>query len=218
MKKRDLRTVRLMACADLAALMLKGRRRALESLVRELRRDRGIPMRFFEEVMVHLSLVLGFPHMLQGLELLRRHEPTRQALKLQSVPHGRLRRRGAARFRQVYGPQTDKVLDFFDSLADGMADWILTNVYGRVYARPGLTLSEREVLTIVALIAHRQKKQLMGHLRGALRAGMTIAELRRITRRLAERHRMSVGLASSGLNEIAQGTRGTVVPRRARKN
>jgi 4-carboxymuconolactone decarboxylase len=178
-------------CADVAALMIRSQKGDLEALLRDSLRKEQLPRRFFEEVMIHLSLVLGFPHMLQGLESLAAASAAggRRVTFSRKAPR-HLHAQGLRQFRRVYGPQTERVLAFLDSLQAGMSSWILENVYGRVYARSGLSLAEREVLTIVALNYHRHTKQLVPHLRGAVRAGLSFGELRKLFLRLSARHEM----------------------------
>lgn len=193
------------ACADIAALMLRGRRLALERLIQDLITQKRLSRRFLEEVMIHLSLVLGFPHMLQGLEVISGAASTPRGVALENTGQKNLRRKGAHTFSRVYGLQSARVLQFLDGLVPGMSGWILDNVYGRVYARRGLTLAEREVLTLVALNAHGHTKQLVGHLRGALRAGLSSSELRSILRRIDSRHGIAIGRAMVMLEQLERG-------------
>ena len=184
--------------------MLRARRSALERLIRRSLADGLLRRRFFEEVMIHLSLVLGFPHMLQGMEVLwSASAPARGRLRREKGSRG-LRAKGMEQFHRVYGPQTGRVLSFLDSLKRGLSIWILENVYGRVYARPGLSLAEREVLTIVVLNYHRHTKQLTAHLRGALRSGLSREELHRLFVRLRARYGMQTRKALALVDQMQE--------------
>ena len=211
------RGVRLTACADIAALMLRGRRLRLERLVQDLITKKRLSRRFLEEVMIHLSLVLGFPHMLQGLEVISGLASAPRGVALENTGQKNLRRKGSRTFSRVYGAQSARVLRFLEALVPGMSGWILDNVYGRVYARPGLTLAEREVLTLVALNAHGHTKQLVGHLRGALRSGLSSKELRSILRRIDSRHGMAVGRAMVILDQLERGSSKRTTRKSAKK-
>jgi 4-carboxymuconolactone decarboxylase len=57
------------------------------------------------------------------------------------------------------------------------ARWIEEHAYGRVLARPGLSADRRELLSVAALAALGQERQLASHARGSLRCGATRAEL-----------------------------------------
>lgn len=65
-------------------------------------------------------------------------------------------------------------LPALEQLAPGMADWIVTAVFGGTYQREGLSLRDRQLLNLAALTAlGGVDPQLAGHVRTALRVGMT---------------------------------------------
>lgn len=196
------RTFRLTVCADISALMLARRWILLERLIRDLLKGRRITRRFAEEIMLHLSLVLGFPSMIRGMEIVAAAGPAPSVAERRGKCADALRASGWRTFRRVYGSQADRVLAFLDSLGGGLSASILEHAYGSVFARRGLSLAEREVLTIVALCAHRHNKQLYGHLRGALRSGLRERELSGILNRLARKHRMDTSSARAALAAI----------------
>ena len=204
MGAEDDRSFRLRMCADVTALMVLQRTRALKALLRRSLASGRLRRRFLEELMIHLSLVLGFPHMLQGLELLAALAPSSRAGILESKSSAKLRTRGLRTFRRVYGRRSDRVLFFLDSLRPGLSRWILENVYGRVYGRPGMSLAEREVATIVALQLHGHTKQLNGHLAGALRSGLKSQELCVLLVRLEKLYNVRTRAAQAAVQEIAR--------------
>ena len=66
--------------------------------------------------------------------------------------------------------------------APGFGDWVLEDPYGRILARPGLDLRERELLAVSALALAALAAPLGGHIRGALRNGSSPAEVEDILR------------------------------------
>ena len=52
-----------------------------------------------------------------------------------------------------------------------------SHLFGEVWARPGLGLRDRELITISVIAALGRERQLRLHLRGALKAGLTRAEI-----------------------------------------
>ena len=60
----------------------------------------------------------------------------------------------------------------------GRGQQIVSHVYGDLYTRPALTDRDRELGAVVALTALGRSSQLPQHLRAALKAGLTEAELR----------------------------------------
>ncbi|HEU4997828.1 MAG TPA: carboxymuconolactone decarboxylase family protein, partial [Lapillicoccus sp.] len=77
--------------------------------------------------------------------------------------------RGKARFEEVYGEgKADGLIAMQTGLAQDLARYGIEFNFGDVYSRPGLTLAQRELLTIAALVAiGGLEPQLRGHTRGA---------------------------------------------------
>lgn len=83
---------------------------------------------------------------------------------------------GVEAFAGVYGPGAPRVRAALEALAPPLPAWTLEHAYGRVIARPGLTLRERELLAVALLTALWTEgggldDPLLGHMRGALRQG-----------------------------------------------
>jgi 4-carboxymuconolactone decarboxylase len=111
----------------------------------------------------------GFPRALSALqELSRRVAPEAEPSPTAAVD---LRARGETVFRAVYGDQADQVLAGLAAAEPALPEWILCDAYGKVIGRPGLSLSDREVLGVALLTALDQPVQLQGHIRGGMRVG-----------------------------------------------
>ncbi len=87
--------------------------------------------------------------------------------------------RGKAKFDEVYGPgRSEGLVATQTGLAQDLARYGLEFNFGDIYSRPGLTLAQRELLTIAALVAiGGLEPQLRGHTRGALNVGCTPTEI-----------------------------------------
>src|SRR5688500_13579380 len=80
--------------------------------------------------------------------------------------------RGRAAFARVYGPTAERVLAGLGALDPRLPGWTLEHAYGRVLSRPGLALSDRELLAVSLLTALGDLDEpLLGHMRGAVRLG-----------------------------------------------
>jgi alkylhydroperoxidase/carboxymuconolactone decarboxylase family protein YurZ len=55
--------------------------------------------------------------------------------------------------------------------------WMIVDGYGKTLSRPGLDLRHREFCSVGMLMPQRVPRQLVAHLRGALNAGASAAEL-----------------------------------------
>jgi 4-carboxymuconolactone decarboxylase len=84
--------------------------------------------------------------------------------------------RGRARFLQVHD---EKALAAVEGLGD-LGRSIVEFVYGEVYSRPGLSIRDREIAAVSALVALGRSSQLPQHLRASLDAGITPEELREV--------------------------------------
>jgi 4-carboxymuconolactone decarboxylase len=84
--------------------------------------------------------------------------------------------RGRARFLEVHD---EKALAAVEGLGD-LGRVIVETVYGDVYTRPGLSIRDREIAAVAALVALGRSSQIPQHLRASLKAGLTIDELREV--------------------------------------
>jgi len=84
--------------------------------------------------------------------------------------------RGRAKFLEVHD---DKALQAIEGLGD-LGRYILEFVYGDVYTRPALSIRDRELAAVAALVALGRSAQLPQHLRASLDAGVGADELREV--------------------------------------
>jgi 4-carboxymuconolactone decarboxylase len=84
--------------------------------------------------------------------------------------------RGRERLRDVHG---ERSLAAIESLGD-LGELIIEVAYGEVYSRPGLSLRERQIASVAALVATARSSQLPVHLRSSLKAGLTAEELQEV--------------------------------------
>jgi 4-carboxymuconolactone decarboxylase len=86
------------------------------------------------------------------------------------------RERGRERLRDVHG---ERSLATIEALGD-LGELIIEVAYGEVYSRPGLSLRERQIASVAALVATARSSQLPVHLRSSLQAGLTAEELQEV--------------------------------------
>ncbi|MCI0635255.1 MAG: carboxymuconolactone decarboxylase family protein [Actinobacteria bacterium] len=84
--------------------------------------------------------------------------------------------RGRERLREVHG---ERSLATIESLGE-LGHLIVEVAYGDVYSRPGLSVRERQIASVAALVAAGRSSQLPVHLRSALRAGLSPGELQEV--------------------------------------
>jgi 4-carboxymuconolactone decarboxylase len=84
--------------------------------------------------------------------------------------------RGRQRFLEVHD---EKALAAVEGLGD-LGRAIVEFAYGDVYTREALSLRDREIAAVAALVATGRSSQIPQHLRASLKAGLTADELREI--------------------------------------
>ncbi len=89
--------------------------------------------------------------------------------------------RGRAKMLEVHG---ERSLQTVESLGD-LGRAVIEFAYGEVYARPGLSLRDRQIATVAVLVALGRSSQLPVHLRSSLAAGLTGDELREVILQVA---------------------------------
>jgi len=82
-------------------------------------------------------------------------------------------------FNEVYGEgKADGLIEMQTGLAQDLARFGIEFNFGDIYSRPGLTLAQRELLTIASLVTiGGLEAQLRGHTRGAVRVGCSPTEI-----------------------------------------
>ena len=82
-------------------------------------------------------------------------------------------------FNEVYGPgKADGLVEMQTGLGQDLARFGIEFNFGDIYSRPGLTLAQRELLTLASLVTiGGLEAQLRGHTRGAIRVGCTPTEI-----------------------------------------
>ncbi len=81
--------------------------------------------------------------------------------------------RGRVRFLEVHD---EKALAAVEGLGD-LGRSIVEFIYGDMYGRPELSIRDRELAAVAALVALGRSSQIPQHLRASLKAGITATEL-----------------------------------------
>jgi 4-carboxymuconolactone decarboxylase len=84
--------------------------------------------------------------------------------------------RGRRRFLEVHDEKALKAVEGLGDLGRSIVEF----VYGDIYSRPGLSIRDRELTAVAALVALGRSAQLPQHMRAAMKAGITEEELREL--------------------------------------
>lgn len=82
--------------------------------------------------------------------------------------------------RRIFGEQEERILARLSALDPDLMRYVRDFAYDTVYERPGLDLKTKELIASALLVSLGSPTELRTHLRGALRAGATEAEVREV--------------------------------------
>jgi hypothetical protein len=159
------------------------------------------------ELFIHLSLFLGYPVMLDGLERVSPHLLGHRRTSI-SARRQDDHSKGLALLKRIYGGQTRKLLVYLDSLHPGLGVHITRNAYGSIMRRRALSLGDREIVNVAVLLVLGFDRQLYSHIRGALRAGVSPGAMRSSIALSARMTRRSPSIACKLMIEIQKSRRG----------
>ena len=176
--RRSRLKTRLKSYILLASFLAAGKRKeALVAMKKGL--ESGVmKQRAVGELLLHLSLLLGFPLMLEGLAMLRSITGKSDSTVPKKLTAMEIRRRGMKVMDRVYGKTLDRLLVNVKALHRSAPDLIIREAYGRIIGRPGLSLRDREILNVAVLTIQQLDQQLYSHIRGALRLHVSPSDLR----------------------------------------
>ena len=156
-----------------------GRERALRGEIRGALARGATPGRL-DEALLQLVPFAGYARAINAFRVLQEIAPHRPRAGRAT---GSTRRRGEALCRRIYGPVYGRMIARMRSYHPDLADWILTEGYGRVLSRRGLSIRERELIVVAVLSALQVPAQLRSHVEGARRVGAREGEIRAVLRR-----------------------------------
>src|ERR1017187_5679012 len=89
------------------------------------------------------------------------------------------RRNSSKMMEQLYGAEYSKeVYNRLEELDPELNDLIQEMPYDKFWARPGLSIRDKSLVTVAALVAMGKEEQARIHMRGFLNAEGTVEELR----------------------------------------
>lgn len=166
------------------------------------------PTAAVEEVLLQSYLFAGFPRALNATgvwrEISGEHAPVEDPVLLKQT-FAELRQKGEEACRTVYGHKYNALRLAVSRLHPALDAWMISDGYGKVLSRPGLTLAQRELCMVGACAASEQIPQLKSHLRGALNCGATLEHLAQTLTALTDIvAREALGAAREELNRIKE--------------
>jgi len=166
------------ALVRLATVIAQGDEKLVRRVITECRAVE-VPAGWVDELLLQSVLMVGYPRALIAASAWRDGGPPAP----KSDPDAAYRRaeewtrRGEEACRVVYGANYDRLRENVRNLHPALDAWMVTEGYGRTLSRPGLDLRRRELCTVAQTAVLDTPHQLHSHLRGALNAGASPAEI-----------------------------------------
>jgi 4-carboxymuconolactone decarboxylase len=171
-----------LALVRLAGAVAQGGDARLERAIAEVLAAKVAPL-MVDEAILMANVAVGFPRTLIAMRAWRKasgHGP--QAADGEGGAgyydrHERWTAQGEATCKVVYGSNYERLRQTVRDLHPALDEWMITEGYGRTLSRPGLTLRQRELLMVAMCAVLDVPHQLHSHLKGALHAGASGAEV-----------------------------------------
>jgi 4-carboxymuconolactone decarboxylase len=162
-----------------AAAVAQGYEPELRERVGPLRRSQ-VPVEWVEELLLQSLLFVGYPRTLIAMTAWRKFSqvpaPRDDAdARYDHVPDWTAR--GERTCEIIYGENYEKLRESIRALHPALDQWMVTEGYGRTLGRPGLDLLRRELCVVAQTAVLETPRQLHSHLRGALHAGASFAQV-----------------------------------------
>ena len=161
---------------------------------------KGFPANEITEAILQSYLHAGYPCALEGMfilkDVLKDEFAAGSGEKTTKDSLEQWRTAGEKTCKTIYGENYHKLIDNVRVLSTDLSDWMITEGYGKVLSRPGLSLQAREMVSIVVLTINWYPRQLHSHLRGAVNAGCSHEEVEQLLQQLKE---ISFDKANNGL-------------------
>jgi len=154
----------------------------------ELRRLRAAhrPDRRWREVLLQATSFAGFPRVITAFDVLREGGDAGSADADGEHEDALDPAAGRALFDAIYGDGAARVRRHLRDHHPLLERWVEEHAYGRVLARSGLAVVERELVAVAMLAASGLDRQLASHARGAVRLGADPAAVRAVVEAVAD--------------------------------
>ncbi len=136
------------------------------------------------EALLQTYLFAGYPSALIALSIYTEIFDLSEKLK-EEWDISLFRERGEKNCRKIYGDKYEKLISNINSFSPELSDWLVTEGYGKVFGRKGLSLKEREICNIAVLSALKFESQLYSHINGGHRLGLTWKEINTVIKSIS---------------------------------
>ncbi|MGQ9799935.1 MAG: carboxymuconolactone decarboxylase family protein [Ignavibacterium sp.] len=130
------------------------------------------------EALLQNYLFCGFPSALFFLK--RFHHLCNYKPKNYKFNTVGLYEKGIKTSKKIYGDKLPKLISNVKKFSPELAEWLISEGYGKVISRKDLTIKERESCIISVLSVQRFEEQLVSHIYGGLKNNLTIKQISKL--------------------------------------
>lgn len=156
-----------------AAAVLR-KEKILKGLLYSAKVKRISPLKIYE-ALLQTYLFAGFPSALISLKIASEFFSL-SGLKSSTVKSNK--KIGIENCKKIYGNKFDKLINNVREFSPELSKWLVTDGYGKVMGREGLSLKEREMCIVAILSSMKYESQLYSHINGAFRLKNPREEIR----------------------------------------
>jgi len=135
----------------------------------------GLEREVIYETILQSYLFLGFPRMIEAAlvfkEIFGNTQGNNDIERISPEEAEAWFENGMNLCQRVYSENFDMLQKKFKAVSPEIFRWMVIEGYGKVLSRPGLTLVERELAEVAALIIEKRERQLTSHVLGSLNVG-----------------------------------------------
>jgi len=143
-------------------------------------RAHAAPRAALEETLLMCVLFCGFPRAITAWGVVDEAWPAEEPPTGGALPADEQASAGSALFTAIYGDNDAQVRAMLRGYHGELHDFVLEAAYGRILTRPALAAATRELVAVGVLAAQGQRRQFLGHARGAQHLGATREQLREV--------------------------------------
>ncbi|WP_337865977.1 hypothetical protein [Ignavibacterium sp.] len=127
------------------------------------------------EALLQNYLFCGFPSALFYLK--KFHHLSKYNPKIYRLNLDGLKEKGIKYSKLIYGDKLPKLISNVKKFSPELAEWLITEGYGKVLSRKHLSMKEREACIISVLSVQMFEEQLISHLYGGIRNGLSVKQI-----------------------------------------
>ncbi len=150
----------------------------IEILIGKLKYKNFKAIKIYETIL-HSYLFCGFPAAIESLKIFKKYYKHYKSIP-NEVSNQNLKKSGEINCKLIYKNNYNKLLENMNRISPEMKNWMLFEGYGKVMSRTGLSLYEREFITISILTVRYFEYQLHSHLKGCIHLGAHVDLIKEI--------------------------------------